>query len=85
MQCRQCKCIRVFPDTCDSLLLQMIRNPGHCGLQLRTSDPAAVKAAIREKFVNTALKQLAEHGMVRQSYQALSTSWPLHQLQDCSL
>ena len=61
-------------ESCKLSLLQMTRNPGHYGLQMRTSDPAAVKAAIREKFVNTALKQLAEHGMVRQCDQAFSTS-----------
>jgi hypothetical protein len=42
----------------------MTRNPGYYGLQLHTSDPAAVKGAIRDKFINTALKQLAEHGLV---------------------
>lgn len=59
---------------CISLSLQMTRNPGHYGLQLRTSDPAAVKAAIREKFVNTALRQLADHGMVRQTDGSLRRS-----------
>lgn len=46
-------------------VVQMVRNPGYYGLQLHTSDPAAVKPAIRDKFINTALKQLAEHGLVR--------------------
>ena len=59
-------------DACGSSSLQMTRNPGYYGLQLRTSDPAAIKAAIREKFVNTALKQLAEHGMVQQRDETLS-------------
>lgn len=43
----------------------MTKNPAHYGLQLPTSDPAAVKAAILEKFVNIALKKLAEHGLVQ--------------------
>ncbi len=44
----------------------MTRNPGHYDPQLRAgaANPAALKASIRDKFINVALKQLAEHGMV---------------------
>lgn len=60
------------------LAVQMTRNPGYYGLQLRTSDPAAVKAAIRDKFINTALKQLADHGLVRRYAHESCNYMPVH-------
>ena len=72
-------------DAWTCLWLQMTRNPGHYGLQLRTSDPAAIKAAIREKFINTALKQLAEHGMVQHGSEVFEHIGAMHCSAHCGL
>ena len=52
-------------------MLQMTKHPEKYDMQLRgaATDAATVKAAIREKFVNVALKQLSQHGLVSGSQQ----------------
>ena len=44
----------------------MTKNPGYYDPQLRAgaANPVALRASIRDKFINVALKQLAEHGLV---------------------
>jgi len=46
---------------------QMMKSPGKYGLQLpmgQAGDLAALRAAIRARFMDTAVKQLTQHGLV---------------------